>query len=465
MKSIKIITQSKKISSDLITPVSLFLKLRSQFVQCILLESNESGDIQNSKSIIAALPIVDIKATALAETCISIHTKIQSVLDDNPASVFKSLMQSIQTEDKLLANAFYGYFSYDSIPLFEDIAFKQTDNNIPLFQYSIYTYVFVFDHFKDTLDIYCNNLEHTTYSFQDIDQLLNAPILNENYFETIDPVTSEIDDAVFIKTIEKGIYHCQMGDVFQIVLSRHFQCSFIGDDFEVYRKLRNINPSPYLFYFDYTDFKLMGSSPEALVKVKDQKATVNPIAGTHGKTGDQEKDLLSIKRLQNDEKENAEHTMLVDLARNDLSKTGKQTTVTKYKEVHHYSHLIHLVSEVESILPKDYNGIDVFGSVFPAGTLSGAPKYRAMELIDQMEPNNRSFYGGAIGFITLDQEVNLAIMIRTILSKNYTLHLQAGAGVVAKSIPQNELEEVNIKLGALKMAIEKANMREVLDST
>jgi anthranilate synthase component I len=459
MENIHINTQSKKISADIITPVSAYLKLRDKHPQCILLESNENGDIQNSKSIIGLQPIISIQSNGKKSTSICINGNESNDKKTDAIETMKILMAAIKSEEKNLANSFYGYFSYDSIPLFEDITLQNDKIDVPLFNYSIYAYILVFDHFNDTVEIYCNNLPNTAFDITYIENLLKITAPTESFFECISELSSDANDTEFLSQINKGIQHCLIGDVFQIVLSRAFKTNFIGDEFEVYRSLRNINPSPYLFFFDFGDFKLFGSSPESLVKINNNTATVNPIAGTYKKTGDVEKDLANINALKLDEKENAEHVMLVDLARNDLSKLGRNTIVTKYKEVHHYSHLIHLVSEVQSEMPESSHCLDVFGSVFPAGTLSGAPKYKAMQLIDTLEQNNRSFYGGAIGIIGLDNTMNQAIMIRTILSKNYSLHLQAGAGIVAKSIPEKELEEVNTKLGALKMAIEQATIK------
>ncbi|HAK10691.1 MAG TPA: anthranilate synthase component I, partial [Chitinophagaceae bacterium] len=275
-------------------------------------------------------------------------------------------------------------------------------------------------------------------------------------FQTKAGESSNLTDAEYIAMVEAGIRHCHRGDVFQIVLSRRFQQGFIGDEFNVYRALRSVNPSPYLFFFDYGDYKLMGSSPESQLIIRDGKATVHPIAGTFKRTGDDAVDQQAAARLLEDAKENAEHVMLVDLARNDLSHFCQDVTVTHYKEVQYYSHVIHLVSEVTGVLKPDANAFQVLATTFPAGTLSGAPKFRAMQLIDELEPTKRSYYGGALGFMGFDGTCNHAILIRTFLSKDNTLFYQAGAGVVAASQPQSELQEVNNKLNALKTAIQLA---------
>jgi anthranilate synthase component 1 len=253
--------------------------------------------------------------------------------------------------------------------------------------------------------------------------------------------------------VEKGKQHCFRGDVFQVVLSRAFHQQFKGDEFNVYRALRSINPSPYLFFFDYGDYKLMGSSPEAQLIIKEGKATIHPIAGTFRRTGNDEQDRELAAQLLEDPKENAEHVMLVDLARNDLSRLATNVEVESYRKIQYYSHVIHLVSEVTGKIQEGLNPFSLLAATFPAGTLSGAPKYRAMQIIDQYEPTARGFYGGCIGAVSFNGDFNHAIMIRSILSKSNTLYYQAGAGVVAKSVASSELEEVNNKLNALKQAI------------
>lgn len=256
--------------------------------------------------------------------------------------------------------------------------------------------------------------------------------------------------------MKKAKEHCFRGDVFQLVLSRRFFQNFKGDEFNVYRTLRSINPSPYLFFFDYGDFKIFGSSPEAQLIVQDGKAEIHPIAGTFKKTGDDKKDLISAKELAKDPKENSEHVMLVDLARNDLSRNGTNVVVEKNREIQFYSHVIHLVSKVTCKMKTTTNTFRVVADTFPAGTLSGAPKHKALQLIDKYEKIKRNFYGGAIGYMDFNGNFNHAIIIRSFLSLNNQLHYQAGAGIVADSIPESELQEVYNKLGALDKALIQA---------
>jgi anthranilate synthase component 1 len=285
-------------------------------------------------------------------------------------------------------------------------------------------------------------------------------------FHPVGEVSSTLTDDEHRANIRKGIQHCLRGDVFQIVLSRRFIQKYEGDDFKLYRALRSINPSPYLFYFDFGGFRIFGSSPETHCRivrserseVRGEKdvAYIDPIAGTTKRTGDAEADRRGAEYLRNDPKENAEHVMLVDLARNDLSRNCHHVKVDFYKDLQYYSHVIHLVSRVSGELDEGADPIKAFIDTFPAGTLSGAPKVRAMQLISEYEPHNRGAYGGCIGMIGLDGSLNQAITIRTFVSRNGELWFQAGGGIVAKSDVEYELQEVNNKLGALRRAISKA---------
>jgi anthranilate synthase component 1 len=318
--------------------------------------------------------------------------------------------------------------------------------------------VIIFNHFKDELYICENKFDGIESKVEDLMSIIRSKDVPVFPFKTNGVESSPINNESYLAMVKKGIEACHRGDVFQIVLSRPFLQGFTGDDFNVYRALRTVNPSPYLFYFDYGDYKIFGSSPESQVIIQNGKAIVHPIAGTFKRTGDDETDKALAVDLENDPKENAEHVMLVDLARNDLSRVCDEVTVTSFKKVQYYSHVIHLVSEVQGKVQEGKNAFSIMGSTFPAGTLSGAPKYKAMQLIDEQETTARGFYGGAVGFMGFDGSCNHAIMIRSFLSKNNTLLYRAGAGVVAASVPENELQEVNNKLGALKKAIELASL-------
>ena len=350
-------------------------------------------------------------------------------------------------------NGLYGYTTYDSVQYFEniDLNVKDAPSAIPLMQYSFYRFIIAINHFNDEMTLIKNVETGTESRIKEIQTIIDAQAFNTQKFDIIGDETSNVKGEEFIDYVKKAKSHCKRGDVFQLVLSRQFQQKFKGDEFNVYRALRSINPSPYLFYFDYGSFKLMGSSPEAQIKISGGKATINPIAGTFRRTGDMAKDIKLGKKLSEDKKETAEHVMLVDLARNDLRKHADNVEVEVFKEVQYFSHVMHLVSTVSGQLKG--NPIEIVGDTFPAGTLSGAPKYKAMQLIDTYENQSRGFYGGAVGIIGLDGSVNLAIAIRSFVSKNNVLYYQAGAGIVIHSDEEKELQEVNNKLAALKKAL------------
>ena len=460
MKKIDLRTESKRMLADVYTPVSIYLRLRDRFRDTILLESTDAHVAENSYSFICinAIGGIEVKDAKTIEIKYPNQDPIKQEADQIDNQLW-GYMQGYQVvphahKETNFAQGLFGYTSFDAIPLFETIAFSDTKkSNIPLIRYRLYQYVIVFDHYKDELFI-CQNLlanEHSDTSL--IESLIRNKDVPQFPFTPVGDERSNISDEAYTAMVEKGIKHCLRGDVFQIVLSRRFEQSFKGDEFNVYRALRSVNPSPYLFFFDYGDYKLMGSSPEAQLIVRNNKAVMHPIAGTFKRTGNDEEDkALSVKLLE-DAKENAEHVMLVDLARNDLSRSCTAVTVSQFKQVKFYSHVIHLVSEVVGTLGDDANPFNVLAQTFPAGTLSGAPKFKALEIIDGLEPTARGYYGGAIGFVGFNGDFNHAIMIRSFLSKDNTLYYQAGAGVVVSSNPKSELQEVNNKLNALKKAV------------
>jgi anthranilate synthase component 1 len=354
------------------------------------------------------------------------------------------------------AQGLYGYTAYDAVQFFDRISLTKPNPAapvIPLMRYRLYQYVIAMNHHRDELFLLENKIEGLESDLAAVECLIRSKDIPAFPFKTVGSESSNLTDEEYREIVRKGIASCMRGDVFQIVLSRRFQQAFTGDELNVYRALRSINPSPYLFFFDYGDYKLMGSSPEAQIVIKKGKAIVHPIAGTFKRTGDDKIDEKEAIRLQEDAKENAEHVMLVDLARNDLSRMCDNVNVSQYRQVHYYSHVIHLVSEVVGDVRPGSNPFELLAKTFPAGTLSGAPKIKAMQLIDSFEPTARSQYGGGIGFMGFDGSCNHAIMIRTFLSKDNQLFYQAGAGVVAASNPESELQEVNNKLGALKKAL------------
>jgi anthranilate synthase component 1 len=463
MKKIIIRTEVTRMLADIHTPVGIYLRLRDRFRDTILLESTDNRAAENSYSFICVNAIggAEVRDFRQLETKLPGGKPQMTAIADPrqvPAMLWDFMHQFEMTpgeREARFAQGLYGYTSYDAVKFFEPTrlnAFEEAPE-IPLMRYRLYQYVIAINHFRDELFLCENRIEGMPSESALLLSLIGSRDVPQYPFSLEGAETSSTDDAGYVEMVKKGIAHCHRGDVFQIVLSRRFRQGFRGDEFNVYRALRSINPSPYLFFFDYGDYRLMGSSPESQLIIAGGKAVVHPIAGTFRRTGDDATDQREAARLLDDPKENAEHVMLVDLARNDLSRVCDGVTVASYRQVHYYSHVIHLVSEVTGEVRPDSNPFELMARTFPAGTLSGAPKVRAMELIDQYEQGPRSFYGGAIGFVGFDGGCNQAIMIRSLLSKQNTLVYQAGAGVVASSNPDSERQEVDNKLGALKKAI------------
>ncbi|ADV49646.1 anthranilate synthase, component I [Cellulophaga algicola DSM 14237] len=459
----KLHTHYKKILADTITPVSVYLKIRDRFPNSILLEGSDYHANDNSFSYICCNPIASIKVEneiitqqfpdgKVEEIAIDTSTDVVSIIED-----YSKRFIADENDFKFIDNGLFGYMAYDAVRYFEDVNVSKKENSvaIPDIYYAVYKNIIAINHFKNEAYIFSNCYESES-NVTEIEQILNVKNFASYNFTLDGKVASNLEDDDFKEQVKLAKKHCQRGDVFQLVLSRRFSQGFKGDEFNVYRALRSINPSPYLFYFDYGDFKIFGSSPEAQLIVKDGAAEIHPIAGTFKRTGDDEKDAIIAKELTEDDKENSEHVMLVDLARNDLSRNGNMVRVTNYREVQFFSHVIHLVSKVVGQKKKDIPTMKVVADTFPAGTLSGAPKHMAMQLIEKYEKTSRGYYGGAIGFMDFNGNFNHAIMIRTFLSKNHSLHYQAGAGIVAASKPEDELQETYNKLGALTKALEIA---------
>ena len=450
-------TNSKTILADLYTPVGVYMRLRDIYPQSALMESSDYHEKDNSRSFIGINPMASV-AIGHGEATITFpdgktehHEVNETYRSDN---AIHDLIDRIQVTGEFKEFCgLYGYTSFNAVRYFENIAVKdetQERNDAPDMLYILYKVVIVFDHFNNTLTIV--SLGDET-ELDTIYKQMNKANVKAYDFHPVGETTSPLTDEEHKANIRKGIQHCLRGDVFQIVLSRRFIQKYEGDDFKLYRALRSINPSPYLFYFDFGGFRIFGSSPETHCRIEGRKAYIDPIAGTTKRTGDAEADRKGAEYLRNDPKENAEHVMLVDLARNDLSRNCHGVKVDFYKDLQYYSHVIHLVSRVSGELDKGADPIKAFIDTFPAGTLSGAPKVRAMQLISEYEPHNRGAYGGCIGYIGLDGSLNQAITIRTFVSRNGELWFQAGGGIVAKSDEEYELQEVNNKLGALRRAI------------
>ena len=464
MEKIKINTIFKKRLADTITPVSIYLRLRDVFPNTLLLESSDYHSRENSVSYVCADPVAGI---SLHNGQLSSYfpggekeVKSEFVLTDE-IEAFKAKFEVTPIEEKrYISTGLFGYFTWNTVQYFEDITFtaqSPASEEIPLMQYHIYRYIIAIDHFKNEVTLFRNSFnEEGEQGLERIEYLIQNKNFPEYSFDTAGEETSNLTNEGFMEIVEKMKKHIHRGDVFQIVPSRAYSQGFSGDEFNVYRCLRSINPSPYLFYFDYGSFKLFGSSPEAQITIKKEVANIFPIAGTFKRTGNDEEDAELARKLEQDPKESAEHVMLVDLARNDLSRHCNGVEVKSFKEVQYYSHLIHLVSKVSGNLQKGVSAFKVVADTYPAGTLSGAPKYKAMQLIDEYEGLGRNFYAGALGYMGFEGEFNHAIMIRTFMSKNNQLHYRAGAGIVADSIAENELNEVNNKIAALRKAIEMA---------
>ena len=476
-------TVTRKILADLYTPVGVYMRLRDIYSQSALMESSDYHGTENSRSFIGVHPIASIAVGHGVVTVTFPDGKVEK--HELPAfgegkgeecklAISKAINDFIQTfhvegEGKNFCGL-YGFTTFNAVRYFENIPVKDTTmekNDAPDIYYIMYKDIIVFDHFNNTMELIalseCSeedgngvNAAWKTAGEAELEALLkavNKANVKPYDFHPVDDTTSTLTDEEHKANIRKCIQHCLRGDVFQIVVSRRFIQKYEGDDFKLYRALRSINPSPYLFYFDFGGFRIFGSSPETHNRIVGNRAFIDPIAGTTKRTGDMEQDRKAAEFLRNDPKENAEHVMLVDLARNDLSRNCHGVKVDFYKDMQFYSHVVHLVSRVSGTLDENADHIKEFIDTFPAGTLSGAPKVRAMQIISELEPHNRGAYGGCIGFIGLNGDLNQAIVIRTFISRNGELWFQAGSGVVAKSNDQYELEECNNKLGALTKAI------------
>ena len=456
-------TASKKILGDLNTPVSVYLRVRDAYPQSALMECSDYHDSKNSRSFICLHPIGSVSVAhgvGVMQFPNGEEQRCSISNGDDTARLINQFLQSFHIEGADKADCgLYGYTTFNSVRYFEHIDVKdetQTENDAPDLLYILYKDYIIFDHFKNEVTLIELLQEGEEDDLDQLEHDVNSRPYQQYSFRPVGDCTSTLTDDEHRENIRRGIQHCLRGDVFQIVLSRRFRQRYEGDDFKLYRALRSINPSPYLFYMDFGGFRIFGSSPETHCRIEGGRAYIDPIAGTTKRTGDGEQDRQNALYLKNDPKENAEHVMLVDLARNDLSRNCHDVKVDFYKDMQFYSHVIHLVSRVSGELNEGADPVKAFIDTFPAGTLSGAPKVRAMQLISEYEPHNRGAYGGCVGSIGFDGSLNQAITIRTFVSRNNELWFQAGGGIVAKSNVEYELQEVNNKLGALRKAIEIA---------
>ena len=465
MNKHKIYTAFVKVLADTITPVGAYLKMRDHYPNALLLESSDYHSKEDSFSFICLQPMAGFEASERKYSISNLdgssdHFEVDSMTE--MSEVFKSFLsqfEEAENENPTGICGLFGYTSFEAVQYFEDIKLapkSDAHKDNPDMKYQFFRYVLAIDHFKNQLYI----LKYDTsplYSddpdFKKLYSQLKIARTEQFKFSKAGDESSNLTDQQYEDAVARGTDHCRRGDVFQVVLSREFKQGFKGDEFNVYRSIRSINPSPYLFYFDYGNFKLFGSSPELQISVRDNQAVIAPIAGTVKRTGNAQDDLRLAKEMRENPKEISEHIMLVDLARNDLSRSAEKVKVDTYAETQYYSHVIHMVSKVTGALLEGKNSLDLYFDTFPAGTLSGAPKYRALQIIDENEPSKRNFYGGAIGYFGFDGSVNHAIVIRSILSKNNTLTYQAGAGIVVGSTPQGERKEIDNKVAAIRRAI------------
>ena len=465
MNKHKIYSAFVKVLADTITPVGAYLKMRDHYPNALLLESSDYHSKEDSFSFICLQPMAGFEASERKYSISNLdgssdHFEVDSMTE--MSEVFKSFLSQFkeaENENPTGICGLFGYTSFEAVQYFEDIKLApKTDahKDNPDMKYQFFRYVLAIDHFKNQLYILkydTSPLDSDDPDFKKLYSQLKIARTEQFKFSKSGDESSNLTDQQYEDAVARGTEHCRRGDVFQVVLSREFKQGFKGDEFNVYRSIRSINPSPYLFYFDYGNFKLFGSSPELQIFVRDNQAVIAPIAGTVKRTGNAQDDLRLAKEMRENPKEISEHIMLVDLARNDLSRSAEKVKVDTYAETQYYSHVIHMVSKVTGALLEGKNCLDLYFDTFPAGTLSGAPKYRALQIIDENEPSKRNFYGGAIGYFGFDGSVNHAIVIRSILSKNNTLTYQAGAGIVVGSTPQGERKEIDNKVAAIRRAI------------
>lgn len=457
---IKVQVHRKQMLADTVTPVGLYLRLRDRYPEAVLLEGADNAEGKNGSSFIGIQPQAEIiVAGGNVRYHIANEDDVMAPLDEVDTFAwlngFRKMFEFEGDAEHIAGLGLIGYMGFDAVQLFEPTAFRANKpaGELPLLRFRMYRYLLIFNYLKHSLELIELTLPGQTPDLEALETLIQHKDIPQFKFKTTGEEAANMSEEAYLRTVEKGIAHCQRGDVFQVVLSRGFSQGFTGDEFNVYRALRSINPSPYLFFADYGDYRLFGSSPEAQLIVSQGKAIMHPIAGTYQKTGDETVDAAAEKALLLDPKENAEHIMLVDLARNDLSRHANEVTVEAFREVHHYSHVIHLVSVVTGKVSPEVSPFALLADTFPAGTLSGAPKVRAMQIIQENEPTPREWYGGAIGLMEFGGGVNMAIMIRSFLSRAQKLHYQAGAGIVVSSSPEGERLEIRHKLRALRRAI------------
>lgn len=450
--------------ADTETPITLYLKLLDQGPSC-LLESVEGGQYLGRYSFIALDPIVTFRSAGGDGALVFPDGRAENV-SGPPLKTLREIMQSFRVPERENNLRFWGgavgFTAYDAVRSLEKLPGTPVDElQMPDCIYFFPSTVVIFDHVRHTVTLSvnlpldgedpCVVYKRAVSKLKQIRDKLQRSIPYTGEFTLQGAIKEDLSDDEFVQRVQRAQEYIRAGDIIQVVLSRRYALNFDGDDFAIYRRLRSVNPSPYMYYFNLGDIKVIGSSPEMLVRVENETVTTCPIAGTRPRALDPEEDRRLAGELLDDEKERAEHLMLVDLGRNDLGRVSVPGTVKvpRFMEVDYYSHVMHIVSRVEGILAPDKDALDALAACFPAGTVSGAPKVRAMEIIDELEPNRRGIYAGAVGYLGFNGNMDTAIAIRTMVIKGNTIYIQAGAGIVADSQPQRECEEIASKARAM----------------
>lgn len=465
---------SRRMLADVLTPVSLFLAIREQSNHPFLFESVEGGEQLARYSFLGCNPY---QTLLFDGERVTLNRKDGQTTILNEA-YFEALerLTTQHTEPKLpdlprLTGGAVGFSSYDTVRQVEYLPdIPPSDIDVPEAVWSFYDEVYAFDHVKQQVilmkTVFVNEYTDLKRAYEEAQEALtrmeasaNQSFRSSNRFSLdASDLSSNMNEKQFHHMVETAKTYIYEGDIFQVVLSQRFRVPFKGDKFTLYRALRMVNPSPYLFFLEFNDFALVGSSPEVLVRVTGNEARLLPIAGTRPRGKTHEEDLELEEDLKNDPKEISEHIMLVDLGRNDLSRVCKSGSVhlERNQSIERFSHVMHIVSDVVGEIAPDKSSVDALMKCFPAGTVSGAPKIRAMEIIDELEPSKRGPYAGAVGYFDFSGNMDTCIAIRTMLVTHQTVYIQAGAGIVADSNPANEFEETKNKAGALVEALSVA---------
>ena len=463
-----------KILADVETPISAYLKIAENEDYSFILESVSGEDKFARYTFIGCDPYLRISAK---NNYVTINKKDEidefKLEDKTPLYYLEEIMKNykpvnIEELPNFIGGA-VGYFGYDMVRHFEKIPDDNLDIvDVPEMYYMLTDKIIAFDRFKQELILIVNIILEEN---DDVEQKYKQGVKDlENLYKKINKkfenlyledsdkeysIKSNFENSSFCNSVDKAKEYIKSGDIFQVVLSQRFYTDYNDDPFNAYRRLRSINPSPYMFYIDFKDFKVAGASPEILVRVEKDNVILKPIAGTRKRGKTIAEDMKLEKELLEDEKEIAEHVMLIDLGRNDVGRVSEYGTVklTEKMIVEKYSHVMHIVSSVEGKLEKDKTGFDALKAVFPAGTLTGAPKIRAMEIIEELEPEKRGIYGGAIGYFSFNGDLDSCITIRSIVFKDDKAYMQAGAGIVYDSVPEREFEETENKIAAVIRAL------------